>query len=88
MKIKPFLPKDEEKEISQWFSLVSRLGGAMTFSIIIFFLLGLYIDRKINTKGIFTILFLLLGIGIGAYYVYKIVMNLENHINKNESKKL
>lgn len=53
-------------KISSWaknLSLISQLGITMITPILICTFIGIFIDEKINTPPIFTIIFILLGVG-------------------------
>ncbi len=52
-------------------SLVSQIGIMILVSILGCTLVGKYIDEKLNTRYIFTIIMMLLGIGGAFMSVYK-----------------
>ena len=47
-------------------ALVSQLGFTIVICILLAFLVGAFLDRKLNTGYIFTIIFLIFGI-VGAF---------------------
>lgn len=58
-------------QIASMLSLISQIGLMILISILGCTFLGKFIDSKINTSPIFTIVFLLLGIGGAFISVYK-----------------
>lgn len=66
------------REIFTGVGLVVHLGLTMVISIVGCFLLGLYLDKKFQLGGIAIILFLILGIFIGAFSAYKLIKQDEN----------
>ena len=64
----------------------------MVSSIILFFMVGLYLDKKLHTKGIFMILGVFIGLGFGFFFVYKVIMKLDsediNALSKKEVLKM
>lgn len=58
-------------QIANMLSLISQIGLMILISILGCTFLGKFIDSKINTSPIFTIIFLLLGIGGAFMSVYK-----------------
>lgn len=65
-------------------SLVSQLGITMVMSIVCFFAAGFFIDKWLNTKPVFSLIFILLGIIGGGYLIYKQIMDV---IAKSQTKK-
>ena len=66
--------KSTGAQIAQALSLLSQLSIMMLVSIFGCFFIGKFIDTKLNTRPIFMLIFLILGIG-GAYMsVYKTVI--------------
>jgi len=56
--------------------LVSQLGFTMAGSILFCFVIGLYLDRWLGTKGLFTILFIFLGVFGGGVTVYRRILDI------------
>jgi len=54
--------------------LVGQIGFLMVACILIGFLLGWYLDRRLGTGALFTIVLLLAGIAAGMWTCYKTVM--------------
>ena len=69
--------KSKYGDIGKYLSLIFKISSYMIGSILIFFSLGLYIDNKLATKGIFMILGVFIGLGFGFYFVYKQIMRLD-----------
>ena len=68
-------------------TLVTQLGLTMAGSILFCFAIGYYLDKWLNTKGLFITVFLLLGIVGGAYTVYRQIMRTSKpneHENRPE----
>ena len=55
-------------------ALVTQLGLTMAGSILFCFAIGYYLDKWLNTKGLFIAIFILLGIAGGGYTVYRQIM--------------
>ena len=56
--------------------MVTQLGLTMAGSILFCFAIGYYLDKWLNTKGLFIAIFLLLGIIGGGYTVYRQIMEI------------
>ncbi len=57
-------------------AIVSQLGLTMAGSILFCFAIGYYLDKWLNTKGLFITVFILLGIAGGGYTVYSQIMEV------------
>ena len=67
------------KGTGQWvegLTILMRFGLIMALSILIFLYIGLYLDKKLGTRGIFTLILTLFGIIGGARTVYHQIMDL------------
>lgn len=53
-----------------------QLGLTMAGSILFCFAIGYYLDKWLNTKGVFITIFILLGIAGGGYTVYRQIMEM------------
>ncbi|MFZ1519144.1 MAG: AtpZ/AtpI family protein [Ignavibacteriaceae bacterium] len=62
------------------------LGLQLAATIVLMVLLGGWLDKKFNLNYILTLIFGLLGIGVGMYNLIKTVNDLEKR-DKDESKK-
>ena len=63
-----------EKNVLKYIGLVTELGLIVVISIGGGLLLGLWLDNKLGTKALFTVVFLFLGIGAAFYNVYRMVL--------------
>ena len=66
--------KSTGAQIAQALSLLSQLSIMMLVSIFGCFFIGKFIDTKLNTRPIFMLIFLILGIGGDFMSVYKTVI--------------
>jgi len=74
----------KQKEWVEDLALVSQLGLTMAGSILFCFAIGYYLDKWLNTKGLFITIFILLGVAGGGYTVYRQIMEtLKGDENKN-----
>jgi len=64
--------------ILYYFGLVTQIGLTVIICILLSLLIGRYIDLKLGTQGIFTVVFILIGIAAGFVSVYRQI------IDKNE----
>lgn len=63
------------------------LGLQLAVTIVVMVLIGDWIDSKLGNKYIFTLIFGILGIGVGLYNLIKTVNDLEKRSkNKDEVK--
>jgi len=64
--------KKTDKKMIFEMAYASSLGIGLVFAIFGCLFLGAYIDKKLGTTGIFTILFLIIGVvaGFRNYYVF------------------
>lgn len=56
--------------------VVMQIGLTMAGSIVFCLFVGLYLDRWLGTKGVFTTIFIVLGIIGGGIVVYRQIMEL------------
>ena len=63
-------------KLTEDITIVSQLGLTMVGSILFCFAIGYYLDKWLNTKGLFMTLFILLGIMGGGYTVYRQIMEI------------
>lgn len=66
-------------------ALISQLGISAVTPMILGVLLGMYIDEKFGTKGVFSIILLILGAGAGMLNMFKMAMPKEKKSNKDEN---
>ncbi|MCD4796696.1 MAG: AtpZ/AtpI family protein [Candidatus Cloacimonetes bacterium] len=68
--------KNLNKEWYKYFSLISQLGLVVVSSILIFFFLFLYLDRKFNTNGILMAVGVFLGVILGVLGAYRLLRKI------------
>jgi ATP synthase protein I len=66
--------------------LVTQLGLSMALSILFCFAIGYYLDKWLNTKGLFILIFIILGVLGGGYNAYRLIMETMNLDEKNKTK--
>jgi ATP synthase protein I len=59
---------------SEGMTIIMQLGLNMAGSILFCFFVGFYIDKWLAVKGIFTIIFTILGVVGGGYTTYRQIM--------------
>jgi len=65
-------------------NLVMQLGLTMAGSILFCFAIGYYLDKWLETKGLFITIFILLGIVGGGYTAFRQIMEIAEE-EKDES---
>jgi ATP synthase protein I len=55
-------------------SIVMQIGLTMAGCIVFCFFIGLYLDKWLGTKGVFIVIFIVLGVIGGAVTVYRQLM--------------
>ena len=63
-----------DKSFLYYFSLVAEIGLTIVFSTLIGLFAGMAFDKFLGTKGIFLIIFLIIGIIGGFYNAYKQIL--------------
>lgn len=58
-------------------ALLMQVGLTFAGSVLLCLAIGYWLDRWLNTGGVFTTVFILLGIAGGGYTVYRQIMELE-----------
>ncbi len=66
--------------------MVSQLGLTVIGSILFCFAIGYHLDKWLHIKGIFTTIFIILGIAGGAYTAYRQILEVENGRGKRKRK--
>lgn len=64
------------REWATHLTIIMQLGLTMVGSIAFCFIIGFYLDRWLHTKGIFTAVFIVLGVVGGAITVYRQIMEV------------
>lgn len=65
-------------------TIASQLGLTMVGCILFCFAIGYFLDKWLGTKGLFIIVFIILGIIGGGFTVYKQIDEVLNLSNKNK----
>jgi ATP synthase protein I len=65
-------------------ALVTQLGLTMAGSILFCFAIGYFLDKWLGTKGLFIVIFLLLGIAGGGYTAYRQIMQATKESEKKK----
>ena len=60
-------------EIVQYLGIITQIGLTVVGSILIFFFLFLFLDKKLNTRGILIPIGIIIGIVSGIIYSYRIL---------------
>jgi len=68
-------------------AIVSQIGLTMAGSILFCFAIGYYLDKWLDTKGLFITVFILLGIAGGGYTVYRQIMEITGKDGDGKSKR-
>ncbi|MDP8242245.1 MAG: AtpZ/AtpI family protein [Candidatus Celaenobacter antarcticus] len=74
----PLKNKGYYKEIFEGLGLVAQLGFTMVVNILIFFFIGLIIEKKWHLKGIPIMIGVFCGVISGAFSCYKLIKKNEN----------
>ncbi|HHY15571.1 MAG TPA: AtpZ/AtpI family protein [Firmicutes bacterium] len=59
------------KDSWKYIALITQIGLTIAFTIFLFTILGVYLDRLLNTKVVFTLIFLLVGCFGGIWTAYQ-----------------
>ncbi len=59
------------------FALIGQVGLMISLGAVLGIVVGLFIDNKLGSSPIATLIGLLLGLAAGIYGVYRLVSNLE-----------
>ncbi|HHT42619.1 MAG TPA: AtpZ/AtpI family protein [Firmicutes bacterium] len=65
------------KDSLKYLSLVTQVGVTIVLSVGLFTGLGLYLDRLLNTRAVFTLVFLLIGCFSALWGTFKLIENIE-----------
>jgi ATP synthase protein I len=82
------VPIFDFKKDHQWVedvALVSQVGLTMGGSILFCFAIGYFLDKWLQTKGLFITIFIILGVIGGGFTVYRQIENMLNLKKKAES---
>jgi len=81
---KKFIDFKKNRDWAENLTVVTQLGLTMAGCIALCFFIGLYLDRWLGTKGIFLIIFIILGVIGGGVTVYRQILEV---IEDTENKK-
>lgn len=73
----------ENRDWTENLVLVSQIGLTMAGSILFCFVIGLYLDRWLGTRGLFVIIFILFGVFGGGVTVYRRILDVTEGEKKN-----
>lgn len=63
---------NSDKSFLKNIALISQIGFSMITPILVGVYLGQFIDKKVGTKGVFTIMFIIIGVGGGFVNLFKL----------------
>ncbi len=66
---------------------VSILGIVMTFSVVIFFTIGYFLNSYLNLGSWIVIVFIFLGAGLGLFWAYRRIAAMLKELTAQEQKK-
>lgn len=66
------------KDILQNLSLITQVGLSVVTPILLGVYLGQFIDKKVGTKGVFSIILIILGAGAGFMNIFKLASGPSN----------
>ena len=64
--------KNPDKNFLRNIALISQVGFSMIAPILVGVYIGQFIDKRVGNKGIFTIIFIILGVGGGFVNLFKL----------------
>jgi len=74
-------------KITEDLSIIMQLGLTMAGCIIFCLFAGLYLDRFLGTRGIFTTIFIIFGVIGGGVTVYRQILEITESNKKNKQDK-
>ena len=81
--------KKDFRQYRQWsegLTIVMQLGLTMAGSIVFCFFVGFYIDKWLGIKGVFTSIFIFLGVIGGGYTAYRQIMEIMENKNQRQNR--
>lgn len=57
----------------KYLSLITQVGLSITVSVAIFTFLGVYLDRLLGTRAVFTVILIFLGCASALWSTYKLI---------------
>jgi len=67
-----------DRNISKYLTLIGQTGLTMVISIVAGLLLGVWLDQKFSSQPLFLAIFILLGIFVGFFSCYKLIVRFFN----------
>ena len=73
------MPKEQKPrkppvmEAFRYLTLLTNVGLTMVFCILVSFGIGLFLESRFNSGGAFLVVFTILGIMTGLFYLYKVL---------------
>lgn len=58
----------------KYLSLITQVGLSVVVTVLVFTLLGVYLDRHFHTQGILILVFVLLGSFSGLWSAYQLIL--------------
>lgn len=62
------------KDSLKYLSLITQVGLTITFTVFLFTILGVYLDRLLETQALFTLIFVLMGCLSALWTAYKLII--------------
>lgn len=63
-----------KNDTAYYLALITQLGLTIIVSILVSLFIGMFLDRVFNIKGVFLVLFLVIGVSGGFYNAYKQIL--------------
>lgn len=80
------MKNNKKKSTLQYLSLITQLGISSITPIILGVLLGQYLDKKIGTQGVFSIILLILGALTAINNIYRLASPKDKSEEDNQKK--
>lgn len=66
--------EENQNDWLYYLGLVTQLGLVVVATILVGFVLGVFIDRTLKSSPLFTMIFLAIGIAAGLFNAYQLIM--------------
>lgn len=76
----------ENRDWAENLAILTQVGLTMAGCIVFCFFIGRFVDRMLGTRGIFVVLFILLGVIGGANVVYRQIMKVMDSPSETDRK--
>jgi len=80
------MKKKDYKSTMDNLTLVTQVGLTMVGCVLFCFAIGYYLDKWLGIKGVFTVIFLLLGIIGGGFTVYRQIQEVIHEDEKRSER--